>query len=159
MRASFHIRSGERGFTLIEVLASLLIFSVGILALTRSVTNGVRVASEVETRTLAGIVAENQIARARADADFLVDGPARREGSAEQMDTDFDWRIERRDTDAPDFLEIVVEVSADDRLLIERRTYISTADPVAVETTDQPDEPTDPDAPPLDPRDPPQDEF
>ncbi|MEM0986505.1 MAG: type II secretion system minor pseudopilin GspI [Pseudomonadota bacterium] len=50
------------GFTLVEVLAALAIFSIAALALVRVSAENTRTAQMVETRALASIVADNQIA-------------------------------------------------------------------------------------------------
>ena len=118
------MRGKEAGFTLVEVLASLVIFSVSILALTRGVTNGIRVTGDIETRTLASIVAENQLARATSDPQFLTDATSTRTGEQTQLDRDFAWTATREATASPSLFEVVVEVESGDQLLITRRTYL-----------------------------------
>ena len=49
----------DDGFTLIEVLASLLIFSLAIIGLTRSSMESVRTASVLQNKSYAAIVADN----------------------------------------------------------------------------------------------------
>ena len=56
----------DGGFTLMEVLAALLIFSLSILGLMGSVSQSARVATEVELKSLAGIVADNTVASVRS---------------------------------------------------------------------------------------------
>ena len=114
----------EGGFTLVEVLASLVIFSVSILALTRGVTNGIRVTGDIETRTLASIVAENQLALATSDPQFLTDATSTRTGESTQLDREFVWTATREATASPSLFEVVVEVGSGDQLLITRRTYV-----------------------------------
>lgn len=123
MRAS-RAKSRDSGFTLVEVLASLVIFSVAILALTRGVTNGLRVSGDIETRTLASIVAENQLARAASDPQFLTATTPRRDGESTQLDQEFDWTATREPTASPSLSEVIIEVSQDDQLLISRRTFV-----------------------------------
>ena len=55
----------EAGFTLVEVLAALLIFSFAIIGLTHSGTESVRAITILEHKTYAGIVADNRIVQAR----------------------------------------------------------------------------------------------
>ena len=54
----------EAGFTLVEVLAALLIFSFAIIGLTHSGTESVRAITILEHKTYAGIVADNRIVQA-----------------------------------------------------------------------------------------------
>lgn len=57
----------DAGFTLMEVLAALVIFSVSVVGLLGSSRQSVRVASEVELKTLGGIAADNAVAQTLAD--------------------------------------------------------------------------------------------
>ena len=59
--------ASDAGFTLMEVLAALLIFSVSTLGLVASVNSSVRLGTEVELKTYGGIVAENAVATLQAD--------------------------------------------------------------------------------------------
>ena len=121
----------DEGFTLMEVLAALLILSVGILALIRTTSGAVRVASRVELGTLAGTVASNQLAIARtAEARRVGASPPPTRGEAEQMGFVFEWNVERRDTAVDDLRELVVEVSLDGRILVTRRGFVAEARPV-----------------------------
>ncbi|MBC6412844.1 MAG: type II secretion system minor pseudopilin GspI, partial [Hyphomonadaceae bacterium] len=49
----------DRGFTLIEVLAALIVFSIAILGLSQAGSQSVRSVGVLENRMLAGIVADN----------------------------------------------------------------------------------------------------
>ena len=142
-RSLFHAPAGgDAGFTLIEVMAALTIFSVSILALTRGVTNSVRVAGDIEQRALASIVAENQIALARTDPSFLLGTTETRRGESLVRGVEFTWRAEREDTPAPDLFEVTVSVSdpAEERLLIERITLVTTIEePTPIDDEEAPD--------------------
>ena len=96
----------ERGFTLIEVLAALLIFSVAILGLTRSGTESVRAVTILEHKSYAGIVADNQLVRARLKP--LKTGVETGEDSA--AGREYEWRIEKRETDIAGFFRMIVTV-------------------------------------------------
>ena len=77
----------DAGFTLMEVLAALLIFSVSTLGLVASVNSSVRLGTEVELKTYGGIVAENAVAVLQAD--YVREGGALRlpGGSTSAPDT------------------------------------------------------------------------
>ena len=120
----------DDGFTLMEVLAALLILSVGILALIRTTSGAVRVASRVELGTLAGTVADNQLAIARtAEARRVGASPPPTRGETEQMGFTFEWNVERRDTAVDDLRELVVDVSLDGQVLVTRRGFVAEQRP------------------------------
>ena len=97
----------EAGFTLIEVLAAMVIFSVAILGLSHANTQSLRGGAAIEAKTLAGIVADNQLIVARyKDIEKGV-----RRGTAEQMGREFDWVMETSDTGIPNFLQMEISVS------------------------------------------------
>ncbi len=54
------MRLAEDGFTLIELLVALAVFSLAALALVNLASENVRSAQGLQTRVLAGIVADNQ---------------------------------------------------------------------------------------------------
>ena len=96
----------ETGFTLIEVLAALVIFSVAIIGLIQAGAQSTRTVTALESKLLAGIVADNQIILTRSRPVTL----GIRTGTATQMSQTFTYRIETRTTDAPNFFRITVIV-------------------------------------------------
>jgi type IV pilus assembly protein PilV len=58
-----HTPAGQRGSAMIEVLVSMLLFSVGVLGLVRVLAIAVRDAGEVEYRAIAATVADETIGR------------------------------------------------------------------------------------------------
>lgn len=115
----------DKGFTLVEVLVSLVIFSVAILGLTQAGTQTVATLTQLEQKTYASIIADNQLALAR-----LRTGPQSSltlSGEAEAGGRAFDYRVIRKETDVPNFFELVVTVNAvnSPQILIERRAFIT----------------------------------
>lgn len=107
------IRRANRrsGFTLIEMMVALAVFSLAALALLRMTTENTRTAGELETRTLAGIVADNLA----VETLVAVDPPAPGETAGE---TDLGgrrwmWRRIVSGTGDPALLRIEVRVSDD----------------------------------------------
>jgi general secretion pathway protein I len=64
----------ERGFTLIEVLVALSVFSLAALALLNVAGENTRTASVVTTRVMAGVVAENQAVALTTASTPLIPG-------------------------------------------------------------------------------------
>lgn len=115
----------EAGFTLVEVLVSLLIFAVAILGLTRAGTQTVSTLNQLEEKTYASIVADNQLALARLESENPF--AQSREGEEQSGGRTFDFRVERVETDVPQFFELVVSVSSPrtDQILIQRRAFVT----------------------------------
>ena len=55
----------DRGFTLVEVMAALMIFSVAIVGLVGVNNQGLRTVNAIEQKMIAGVVADNVIVEAR----------------------------------------------------------------------------------------------
>ncbi len=132
------IRGKEAGFTLIEVLAALLIFSVAIIGLTAAGTESARSVSAIEQKMLAGIVADNVLTNARHER---LQVGARR-GEEDQLGRSFDWDLETQDTEAEGFYRFIVKVSLQDQgqVLIERDAYFRR--PSSPAPTNQPSVPS-----------------
>jgi len=97
----------DEGFTLVEVLAALLIFSFAIIGLTRAGTESVRVVSVLKDKSYAGIVADNQLIRARiAPLEVGV-----KTGEESVSGKAYDWRVETSKTESDDFYRLIVTVN------------------------------------------------
>lgn len=120
MRPSDH---RDEGFTLIEVLAALMIFSVAIVGLIAANTQGVRTVTKIEQKMLAGVVADNALIEARRKE--LVIGE--RKGEAEARDIKFEWHQDITATEVENFFRIAVKVRQLDNeaFLVERVAYRS----------------------------------
>ncbi len=111
----------DAGFTLVEVLAALLIFSLAIVGLSQTGTLSARSVAALDDKMLAGIVADNVLTEARYTR--LQTGS--RTGQEAQMSRDFDWELETLETDVDGFFQMVVRVrKADDsQVLMERIAF------------------------------------
>ena len=101
----------ERGFTLIEVLVALAVFSLAALALLNVAGENTRTAEVVTTRVLAGVVAENQAVALMTDPAPLAAGEA--EGSELQGGRLWRWRRKVSATDVAGMMRIDLAVVAD----------------------------------------------
>lgn len=115
----------EAGFTLIEVLVSLVIFSVAILGLTQAGSHTLSTLNQLEERSYASIVADNQLALARLSQDNV--SSRTQTGEDQAGGRAFTYRVERVDTTVENFFEIVVSVSSlsTDQIIIERRAFVT----------------------------------
>lgn len=118
------VRSNQKtddGFTLVEVLVSLAIFSLVIVGLNQAATLAVSGTSALQIRTHAGFVADNAVVLSRI---------APLERGIERVDAasggiDFDVVAETSLTEQAGFYEIRVQVFARDmdRVLSDRRAF------------------------------------
>lgn len=102
----------ESGFTLVEVLAALAIFSIAAIGLVHATSEGARAATIVERRAMAAIVAENALADTVLDQARLETG--RRVESVELSGRE--WEVERTVSRTPNPLvfELTIQVRAAD---------------------------------------------
>jgi len=119
-------KKGQAGFTLIEVLASLLIFSTAILGLMHAGTENIRAMSVLEQKQLAGIVADNQLLLALNRSAPLRVGT--QQDSSEMAGRDWNWRIQTEDTGTAGFfrLTITVQEKTSEQVLITRTAFAAT---------------------------------
>ncbi len=108
------------GFTLIETLVALAVFSLAALALLNLSGENTRSAARVETRTLAGVVAEN-VGIEAVIAPGLADG----ETAGETGMAGRTWRWTRvvTGTDDPGLQRIEVRVSTDEGQVSDRTLF------------------------------------
>lgn len=121
------IAVGDRGFTLVEVLAALAIFSIAGLALVRVSTENTRTAQLVEGKALAAIAVDNHL------AELLTSRRTLRPG-ATQTATSFagrDWIVEQTILETPNPVVLEIRVSAAQSLQngrrgvsVQRRAYV-----------------------------------
>lgn len=111
----------DEGFSLIEVLASLVIFSIAIVGLVSMNTQSVRTATAVEDKMLASIVADNVIVEARRKEVKLGED----DGEATAKGHQYVWEKEIEATDLENFYRITIKVrrADDQQVLVERVAY------------------------------------
>lgn len=135
----------DQGFTLVEVLAALLIFSVSIMALMRAGAENAKAIYILEQKALAGIVADNQLALARLQyrASNSSNPPSNQTGNSKQNGHEYKWALKGLATDVNGFHRLEVEVTAKnkDQVLVSRSGFASRSTTVNstqtnIETTD-----------------------
>lgn len=115
----------ERGFTLVEVMAALFVFSIAIVGLTSAGTQSTRALAAIEEKTLAGIVADNQLVLARVGR-FEI---GTQTGETEVLSRRFNYRLETTASEFSGFFRMVVTVERsssegqDAQVLVERVTF------------------------------------
>ena len=112
----------ERGFTLIEVLASLLVFTFAIIGLTHAGTQSAKGVTVLDEKMLGGVVADNVLITARRGT--LQPGTER--GEAAQMGREFAYVREISPLNDNGLYRITVNVrkksSTEDEQVIVSRT-------------------------------------
>jgi general secretion pathway protein I len=72
------VRASEQGFTLIELLVALSVFAIAALALLRLNGFAVSTTADLDSRSMAALVAHNEAALARTDPGPVVRGATTR---------------------------------------------------------------------------------
>jgi len=103
--------AGVRGFTLIEVLVSLVIVALGVAAVMSALLSSADGTDRLRERSLAEWVAANRILETRLAKDFPALGSS--EGKATMGGRDFQWRQRIERTAIDSVIAIVVEVRAE----------------------------------------------
>jgi general secretion pathway protein I len=111
----------DAGFTLVEVMAALLIFSVAIVGLSRVGTQSVAHTQRMTDKTYAGVVADNQLIRARMQRPQI----GTKSGEETAGGQIYRWQIVTTETPQAGLLELQVEVSQGDAVFITRRAWLS----------------------------------
>jgi general secretion pathway protein I len=102
-----------RGFTLVEVLVALAVFAVAAAALSDNITSVLRAQSQLEERTVAFWVAQNQMARLQLQPDWPTVGLTRGQTSEPTMGRDWYWQIKVSPTPAPRLRRVDIEIRKD----------------------------------------------
>lgn len=114
-------KSRDAGFTLIEVLAALVVFSLSIVSLIHVGTESLKTGYALEQKMLAGIVADNQLTLAIRD-DLKL---GKQTGQSEMKGRPFEWSVETSAQDVPGFFKVEARViqRPDGQLLITRTAF------------------------------------
>lgn len=118
----------RKGFTLIEVLVSLAIISIALLASLRVAGGSTNSVRELRVRVLAGWVAENVLAEQRARGIWLAPGQQR--GTEQQGGISFAWRQDVIATPNSAFRRVdvrVFELSEETRALAHIVGFVANA--------------------------------
>ncbi len=101
----------RRGFTLIEVMIALLIIVVGAAAVIDTSTESAWKTARMWQGTIAGWVAQNQIAEFRAKRSWGNDRS--HSGRVEMANVEWLWQLRVSDTDDPSLRRLDIEVFLD----------------------------------------------
>lgn len=111
----------DSGFSLIEVLAALLVFSLSIIGLTHAGTQSAQAVSVIEQKSLAGIAADNALIAARQKPLKL----GKVDGQAVQMGRTYNYVVTTTPTEVSGFYALHVEISQDgsEQILVSRNAF------------------------------------
>lgn len=105
------LRAITGGFTLLEVLVALLLLSLAMVALVRSVGQEAIALGQQRDASLAQWVAANRLAEVRLRRELPASGQA--QGRSRMGGRDWRWQLEARATDSPGLLQLEVRVYPD----------------------------------------------
>lgn len=101
------------GFTLLEVMIALLIIVIGTAAVINTSTESTWKSAQLWQRTIAGWVAQNQIAEYRARRSWGQD--RKLSGKAEMANAEWQWEMRVSDTEDPSLRRLDIEVFLKDQ--------------------------------------------
>lgn len=101
-------RHRQSGFSLVEVLAALVIFSVSIVSLMESIGHSTAMQHEIVERQHALALAENLLESTRASENF---DEVEQSGEFDGTDAGFSWRLSADSTDVKDLNEVTATVT------------------------------------------------
>ncbi len=104
-------RRSHFGFTLMEVMIALLIIVVGAAAVINTSTESAWKSTQLWQRTVAGWVAQNEIAEFRARRSWSND--RNHSGRVEMANVEWLWQLRVSDTDDPQLRRLDIEVFLD----------------------------------------------
>ena len=102
-------RATQRGFTLIEVMVSLLILSSEVGALSLAVSESTKNIGELKSRKFAGWVAQNTL------NSHLLKALSNSSGNTEFAGIEYHWQITTSNTDTEHFNKIQIKVTQQSR--------------------------------------------
>jgi len=112
----------QAGFTLVEVMAALLIFSLAIIGLSQVGSQSVAHTQRLTHKTYAGVVADNQLIRARMKRPQI----GTKSGEETAGGQSYDWRLVTVETPQAGLLELRVQVSQGDDVFLTRRAWLAS---------------------------------
>lgn len=106
------MRTGNRGFTLLEIMIALAVFAIAAAALVKNASLGIRQTALLQDKTLAYWIAENEVAQLRTNIRFDEDFPAVTSSRSEAIMANryFDVETKVENTENPDVHRIDVVV-------------------------------------------------
>lgn len=111
MRFAFPEFSQRRGFSLVEVLTALLIFSLAVVAFLRSMGESTSIQSDLISRARAAALAQNVMEEIRLAGDFSETDET---GEFEDEDAAFTWSSSVEETDIQSLKQVTVTISWND---------------------------------------------
>lgn len=102
-----NMKASLRGFTLLEVMIALLIFSIGSIALTKAMSQVVGQQSRLEQKTFAGWIADNKFKQIIAVDGFPDIGETRQEIEYARRQ----WQVEEKVIKTPNPLMRRIEIT------------------------------------------------
>lgn len=99
--------SGNRGFTLLEVLVALAIAAVGLAAVSKALYQNIEVADRLEQKMVGTWVASNYLSELQINREYLSGGSS----SATSEMAQREWRIEAEYTPTGDNQIVRVDIS------------------------------------------------
>ncbi|PHR93166.1 MAG: type II secretion system protein GspI [Robiginitomaculum sp.] len=113
----------QRGFTLVEVLVSLVIFSTAIIGLMQAGTQNARAVYIAQQKQLAGMIADNQLILAtHTNAPTQI---GTQQDSVQMAGRQWHWQIRTEETSQAGFYKLIITIREDgsEQIIMTRTAY------------------------------------
>ncbi|MBL4869492.1 MAG: type II secretion system minor pseudopilin GspI [Robiginitomaculum sp.] len=116
-------QNAEKGFTLVEVLVAMLIFSTAILGLLKAGTENIRAVNYIEDKLVAGIIADNQLILAQINKDIIT--PGKKQDFVKMAGRIWQWEIKTEKTSQTGFYKMTIDVRPEgvDQIIVKRTAF------------------------------------
>ncbi len=120
----------NKGFTLVEVLVSLLIFSTAILGLMSAGTQNIRILHAIEQKQIAGMIADNQLLLAQYASLPIQTGT--RQGDAQMAGQIWQWQVLTEETTQNGFFKMTAQITqgANESIIVSRVAFTNRKTPL-----------------------------
>ena len=113
-------RSCEKGFTLVELMTSLVIFSVGIFLVLESLGKSFDAVRSIDTYTRAGLLLQEKLDEISSEESTKVG----MESGEFEDDESFSWESEVTETDTNNLYKVTVAIKWDRGKSLRAATYV-----------------------------------
>lgn len=114
MKSDDYKLSSDSGFSLIELLVAITVFSIAALTLLETQGSSARAVSAVKAQALASFVADNRVSLFTGS--ITLPPPGQASGQSEQMGTLFSWRENRQVIEGTPLMRMTVTVVDQDNI-------------------------------------------